>query len=288
MHVSPATLALSLLFATASTRGQEARPGKERDGSRLVKVTLLADQSAVRAGETLHVGVQLKVRPGWHIYWENAGDAGVPTRVKLRGPEGFEIGAVRFPAPVRHEDEGEIVSYVHEGEILLVADVKAPATLVEGGQARFSVECDWLVCTDYCLSGSGKASLELPIAAATSAKASANEALFRDAQAKLPGVWKDVVGDAAKLTLTPGSNAESFKLTIVLPQAETAEFFPAAKAESKLVRRSVTKEGAGTRLELEFERVNGATSDDCRGVLWFKGPKGEASCFVEVPQSATR
>ncbi len=288
MQLLSTSLALSLTLLAAGARNQEPKPGKENDGSRLVKVALLADQTALRAGDTLRVGVQLKVRPGWHIYWENAGDAGMPTRVRLRGPEGFELGAVRFPAPQRHEEEGEIVSYIHEGEILLVADVKAPATLVEGSKARFTVECDWLVCTDYCLSGSGKASLELPVASATSAKASANEALFRDASAKLPGAWKDVVGDAARLALAPGSDADTFKLTITLPQAEAAEFFPAAKAESKLVRRAVSKDGAGMRLELEFERVNGTTSDDCRGVLWFKGPKGEASCFVEVPQSATR
>ena len=77
-------------------------------------------------------------------------------------------------------------------------------------------------------------------------------------------------------------------VAIEVPGAEELEFFPAAQAQARLVRRKVSKTEAGARIELEFERTNGATHDDHRGVLWFRGPKGEASCLVPVPEETLR
>lgn len=282
--------ALSILCVPllASTPSEPAAQRRESEGSRLVKVALLADTTAVRAGDTFQLAVKLDVRARWHIYWENAGDAGMPTRAWLKGPEGFEIGAVRFPVPERHEEEGDIVSYVHEGEVVLLAQVKAPSTLAPDAKLRFSVECDWLVCTDYCLSGSGRASLELPIAAAGAPRAGANEELFRAAAAKLPGEWKSVAGERATFAIERGAEPGAFRVSINVPDADALEFFPAAKAQAKLVKRTLVKLDAGSRIELDMERADGASVDDPRGVLWIRRGANEASCFVELQEAAKR
>ncbi len=119
-----------VLFATAlfAAAIQSPRPkARETDGNKLVKVALRADHDVVRAGDAFQLCIVLDVKPGWHVYWENPGDAGNPTRIELAGPDGFELGAPRFPCPVRHEEEGDIVSYVHEGEVLVLFDIEARA-----------------------------------------------------------------------------------------------------------------------------------------------------------------
>ena len=33
------------------------------------------------SGEPGFIGVQYTIKPGWHIYWENPGESGIPTEV---------------------------------------------------------------------------------------------------------------------------------------------------------------------------------------------------------------
>ena len=65
--------------------------------SRHVQASLVAEHESIRAGEPFWVGLRLKMEPGWHTYWKNPGDAGLPTRVKWTLPEGFEAGPTDDP-----------------------------------------------------------------------------------------------------------------------------------------------------------------------------------------------
>jgi DsbC/DsbD-like thiol-disulfide interchange protein len=254
----------------------QQRPTRETDGNRLVKVALHADRGAVQAGKSFQLCVELRIEPGWHVYWENAGDAGHPTTVDFTGPDGFEFGPVRFPAPMRHASEGDIVSYIHEERLLMLVEVKAPAKLAPDAKLPFRVDCEWLVCTDYCLPGSGAATLELPVAAGEASKA--NEKLFAEASAKLPRPWKDVLSGARPVVTREG---ESTKVAIEVPGATKLEYFPYANRSTTLVERTVTRTAKGARIELRFEQTNGARDVDWRGVLWIQDEKGSHSCLQE-------
>lgn len=259
---------------------QAPRPrAKETDGNRLVKVALLADQDGVKAGGAFQLAIRLDVRPGWHIYWENAGDAGNPTRVELTGPDGFDLGRVRFPCPVRHEEEGDIVSYVHEGSVWLLADVRAPKDLAPETKLVFQVECDWLVCTDYCLPGSGRARLELAAVASDATTRAASEKEFTAARAQHPKAWKAVLGTIEPM-FEAGADGRS-RVVIEVPEAQELEFFPDANATTKLVKRVRARTEKGARIELELEQINGAKDVDYRGVLWIQDSKGSRSCLQE-------
>ncbi|MBI5363493.1 MAG: hypothetical protein HZA53_09975 [Planctomycetes bacterium] len=276
---------LTTLLALAGTLlapdpAQAPRPrAKETDGNRLVKVALVADHDGVRAGGTFELGIRLEVRPGWHIYWENAGDAGNPTRVELTGPDGFDIGRVRFPCPARHEEDGDIVSFVHEGSVWLLAEVRAPKELAPGTKLDFRVECDWLVCTDYCLPGSGRAKLELASVANDATPKAANEKEFTAGRAQHPKAWKDVLGTREPV-FEAGLDGRS-RVVIEVPEAQELEFFPDASATTKLVKRVRTRTEKGARLELELEQINGSKDVDYRGVLWIRDAKGACSVLQE-------
>lgn len=276
---------LAAVLTPAALQSPRAKP-RETDGNKLVKVALRADHDVIRPGDEFELCVVLDVKPGWHVYWENAGDAGNPTRVELRGPKGFELGEARFPCPARHEEEGDIVSYVHEGQVLLVADVKAPKDLAPGASLEFHADVDWLVCTDYCLPGSGKSSLVVPSASADATPKAVEAELFTKARALLPRAWKDVLGDAAPAFEAVADGRS--RVVIDVPGADELEFFPTANESTKLVSRARTKTELGARIVLELEQTNGSSDVDYRGVLWIRDAKGAKSCLQEAWRPAKK
>src|SRR5436309_36912 len=52
------------------------------------KVSLLLSHSAARPGETITAALRLDSEPGWHTYWRNEGDAGIPTSIEWTLPPG--------------------------------------------------------------------------------------------------------------------------------------------------------------------------------------------------------
>jgi len=53
------------------------------------RVDTVANVSAIAPGQPFMLGFKFTIAPGWHIYWKNPGDSGLPTEVKLNLPEGF-------------------------------------------------------------------------------------------------------------------------------------------------------------------------------------------------------
>lgn len=271
-----------LLIAAASLSGVlVAQDPEENRGDRLVRVELLCDRDAVRAGEEFTLAVRLRVEPGWHIYWENPGDSGFPTRAEIRGPAGFEIGPVRFPAPERHDSEGEIVTFVHTGDVVLLAPVRAPAKLEPSSKPRFEVDCRWLVCIEACYPGSGKAAVEVPLAEAERKPRPANEKLFADARARLPRPWKDLAG--ATLDWTRDEECSSLALSVA--GATALDFFPTPSESTSLGSVVRTQDERGSRLTLCF-RFRPTSPDEtlvARGVLRVKTARGEACYDLAAP-----
>ena len=94
--------------------------------------SLAADMAAVAPGEAFRVGLRLRLAPGWHSYWRNAGDAGAPTEITLTLPEGAAAGPLAWPAPERIE-YGPLVNFGYTGEVLLplaVSSLRAPLAVL--------------------------------------------------------------------------------------------------------------------------------------------------------------
>src|SRR5580658_1441092 len=126
-----------------------------------VQVELLADVSAVQPGKPFWLGVKLTIDPGWHVYWKNPGDSGLPTRVKFSLPDGFTAGALEFPTPSRFVLPGNIVCFGYENSVLLLAKVTPPQTLPADSRSDCEAQVSWLVCSDVCIPGKASVSLTL-------------------------------------------------------------------------------------------------------------------------------
>ncbi len=276
-------LATASLLLAAALLPQDPRAGKPAappDGNKLVRVELLADRTAIHAGEHFTLAAKLAVQRNWHIYWgENPGDSGVPTRLELEGPKGFVIGAPRFPVPLRHVDAGDIVMYVHEGEVLVLFDVEAPAALAADAKSEFALDASWLVCIRECYEGAGSAALTLKTSAG-SAPEKANDALFEKARAALPRKLDGLQGLDAQFAIDV-QKREDLRLVLGVAGAQELSFFPAEQAEPALVSSASGAEG---RLELVYrwkELPKGDQKIGFPGILNVKTKDGTASFWFD-------
>lgn len=199
---------LALLLALAGTAGPRASasaPELPSGSSRNVVATLVPERDAVRPGQTLTVGFQLKMAPEWHTYWKNPGDAGLPTRVRWRLPEGFEAGPLQWPRPSRIPAD-PLMSYGYDGEVLLLAEIRTPPAL-PAARVTIGARIDWLECKEACLPGKAELDLELPVSLDPRPLAGWERA-FREARAALPVAAPNVAAEAVahgpELTLTVG------------------------------------------------------------------------------------
>src|SRR5258706_6099571 len=88
------------LLAVAVAVAVSARGGPT-GASRNVKVVLVSEEVDVQPGRPFSVGLVMRMRAGWHTYWKNPGDAGLPPRIKWRLPGGFSAGPIQWPVPER-------------------------------------------------------------------------------------------------------------------------------------------------------------------------------------------
>jgi DsbC/DsbD-like thiol-disulfide interchange protein/cytochrome c biogenesis protein CcdA len=170
---------------------------------------LVSDTDTVAPGTPFRIGLRLRLAPGWHTYWQNPGNAGVPPQLDLDLPPGAAAGPIDWPVPQR-VPEGALMTYAYTGEVLL------PVTVTPAAQWSTSVKAhaNWLVCRDICVPEEGEFRLDLP---SGTAAASAQAPLFAafDRQVARPSPWPAVVdGDGMLLVrgpeLTPATVADAW------------------------------------------------------------------------------
>src|SRR5207247_8557096 len=115
------------------------------EGKQLVKVELLADTNAVVPGNPFSVGLLLRMAPGWHTYWKFPGDAGLPTELKWKLPQGWKVGEIQWPIPLKTIDPGDIQTYGYQDEVLLMQEITPPAS-IGASTVKISADANCLVC----------------------------------------------------------------------------------------------------------------------------------------------
>src|SRR6267143_524726 len=174
-----------IALVTALCAGSTARAIEPPNPQELVRVELVAETASVASAATLWVDVHFAIKPGWHIYWRNPGDSGLPTAIEWGLPPGFSAGSIRWPVP-EHFVQGGIGNYGYAGSADLLVPITAARDLVPGDTAVLAGEASWLVCADICIPGGAKLSLSLPVAAGPVAVDPTAAALFAGIRRQLP------------------------------------------------------------------------------------------------------
>ncbi len=217
-------LALLLLVLAGIPQAALAAPKPPAD---LVRASLLAEPSSVAGGRPFTVAVRMAMKPGWHVYWRNPGDSGLPPEITWTLPAGFSAGSVQWPTPERIP-VSHLMNFGYEDEAVLLVTLTPPPSLDPAQPVRIAAKLNYLVCERECIPGSADLRLDLPAANVSPAPDPANAALFEGARSKLPQSvsWTSRVGgEGERLRLdidVPGLKPETIRSGAFFPYSETA------------------------------------------------------------------
>jgi DsbC/DsbD-like thiol-disulfide interchange protein/cytochrome c biogenesis protein CcdA len=118
-------------------------------------------RTAAVPGQPADLAILMRTTPGWHGYWLNPGDAGLPMSVDWRLPPGWRVEPLRYPVPGRLLVAG-IVNHVYERDYAVLTRLIAPPGA--SGTQRISAAMRWLACTDkVCVPESGEVAVDVPV-----------------------------------------------------------------------------------------------------------------------------
>ncbi len=255
---APIAVLIALLLAPPATAGDAAEPD--------VAVELIADRPAL-GPDGAWIGARLQAPEGWHVYWENPGEAGLDTTAAFAAG-GAAIGPVRYPGPEAFLSPGEIRSYGYHGPVALLAEV-APLQGAPDGDVTITAEVAWLACRAVCVPGRATVERTLPRSAAAVPPASPDP-LARDKR-RLPRPLEELPGaTVAWLDDDGGPVAE-----VTLPGVTAAEAFPTRPLEARLRELTIARDDAGVTVTI---RLSEGPAEAGRLVLGLGSDR-----FVELP-----
>ena len=227
--------------------------------------TLVTATDAVAVGQPFQAALRLTLAPGWHTYWQNPGDAGIPPSLQLSAAGGDTTAAFEWPVPQRVA-EGTLTTYAYTSDVVL------PFTVTPGpGGSDLKAHAEWLACKDICVPESADLAVALPAGAPS---ASPQAALIQAARAHVPrpAPFESTLATDGTLTLTGDQ----------LPHDVTkAQFFP---TEAGLVERADTPTqviGTG-RLTLHLDPVAGSPQvSTIPGVVVLSSPGGNVAYTLD-------
>lgn len=136
----------------------------------------------IGADQALSLGLLLNHQAGWHTYWVNPGDSGLPTEMHWTLPAGAQVGTIAWPVPQKIRI-GALANLGYEGQVLLPVKVQLqPGFRLQGNTFDVQMHASWLVCRQECIPQEGDFTLRIPAQGATAL----HGALFEAAEQKRP------------------------------------------------------------------------------------------------------
>ncbi len=87
---------------------------------------------------------------GWHTYWRNPGDAGLPITIEIfDGETKLELKPLTHPIPKRYIEEGDILAYGYEGTYSFFYEWDESLN-----NKTLAFKGKWLICEKVCIPGS--------------------------------------------------------------------------------------------------------------------------------------
>lgn len=232
--------------------------------------------------EPFDLAVRMKTDPGWHVYWKNSGDSGLPVSIHWDLPDGFKAGDIHWPVPERLEEAG-LTTYGYPMGVFLIAEITPPATLTEN-TVTLKAHIDWLACERICVPGKADLLLNLPIATAAS-----------------PGVWAYELAQTRKQWPQPSpwpvdafQNGQVIGLNINVPAAEQSaitslEFFP---DRNDIIVHSAAQTlratDRGLELSIPKSEIQTGKVDPLLGILVVRDEKGKRRAFEVAVDKVTQ
>lgn len=215
------TLLISLLMATSALADPQH-----------ATATWITSTQSSDIGGPIQTAIHMKVADGWHTYWKNPGEGGIPMKIEAKLPEGWTLGEIQYPAPKRYSS-AELPSIGYVDEVNLPITVYPPKGH-NGPLPEIKATLSWLTCNESsCVPGEAELTLS------ATGDASAIQKAYDAIPKPLEGAKLQFLADKNQVTLT-----------LTLPEKSkidpsTYDIFP------------VTPDAISAAAELRFKASNG-------------------------------
>jgi thiol:disulfide interchange protein DsbD len=239
------------------------------------QVQLLLSADPAKPGDTIWAGVDLKMDPGWHTYWKNSGDSGIPTSIKWDLPPGVTAGEIQWPLP-KKLPPAEVTTYGYEDEVMLLVPLTL-ATNLNPGPLDLKANVAWLECQEQCVPGSTTVAAKLNVGSET--KTSVDAAAIESWKGKVPDNANSA-GWFARGWWEETTNSDLHGLVIQVAPLQTTkttgynnpDFFPDASDNYEIepATENLLGQSPGFGLRKMVKKFSGDWPKEISGVIVFE------------------
>lgn len=191
------------------------------EGAPLVNASIVCGTRSF--AKTFIIGVKLRVADGWHTYWKNPGDSGLPFEAEVDDSSGYVVKEVQFPTPKRFVSDGS-VSYGYDDSVVFLLRIKSPENAV-GKLPKFKLKTSWLVCKHICLPGS--ATLDFDASQISGDQVAEGKKLIDRWTARMPQPGAGFNLENTHAVATPTKNGYNVKVEFIgVAPGTVTEFYP--------------------------------------------------------------
>lgn len=271
-------IALTLTGCAAQAQGLAVRNGH-------VQARLIPEVQSIQNGQSFWAALSMTMDPGWHIYWKNSGDSGLPLKIQWHLPPGFQVHDLQWPTPEKI-DQPPLTSYGYQGTVLLLSRIDPPADLGPGPHL-IRAKVNWLVCAEQCIPGYATVEFELPASHQPAQIDPAFAKDFSQTRFRLPlekSDWKIAAEDQKQnLTLYIDYPPQKYSLGPVY-------FFPERNdLINHALPQALKKTEAGYELSAPRSTLATQPIPQVKGVLYspvgWRGPGSEQGLAIDIPAS---
>src|SRR2546426_5455464 len=92
---------------------------------------LVVAAATAQPGDTVLAGVHLHMEKGWHTYWRNSGQSGLPSNIDWKLPKGVTARSILWPVPEKLPDK-EATTYIYENDVILLVPLTIASEVPPG------------------------------------------------------------------------------------------------------------------------------------------------------------
>lgn len=298
-QTSLAVTALAVVAGGGGLLADDTRSAGTPEGFRPMEdqpleIGLVTERTAVRPGDTFHVGIDIVPEDGFHTYWKAPGIVGIPTAVDWDLPEGWEAGDIEWPAP-EVVMMGPYAAHGYRRPVLLPVAIKVPEGATPGSYT-LAGDTRWMCCADTCHPGFRRLEVAVEVLAdgAEADEPEDGELGQRFAEARAARPWSargfefSAERDATTVTIVIRGTGEAGLDATPLADLKDLRFF----CDSNLIRSDEPQtvephEDGSLRLQMVASTFGPEDADELGGVFfapggWFLDEQGRPVSHIEV------
>lgn len=116
------------------------------------------DLDSYQEGNKTFMAVTFTNHEGWHTYWKNPGDAGLPIKADLKVGKNLApltLNELEWPIPKKYRETGDQIGFGYSGTYTLFYEFKQ-SDLKKFEKNPFEMHFTWLICKHVCIPGEVK------------------------------------------------------------------------------------------------------------------------------------